>query len=202
MSKTTEEYLLRITSQYQNSTNFLNWLSKPINLLQELVSCAEQLPQAFDLDEAVGAQLDTLGVLIGQSRTLPFDPTDGSSSSLDDATYRTILKLKTMTNYWDGSLGTIYDAWNSLFTEASLRIIDHQNMTADVVITGEMSQIVLDMIYNDMVLPRPEGVRYFYGSEAPPTTAKWFTLLDDPDTEEYTEYEDGFDLGYWDTSIT
>jgi hypothetical protein len=194
--KTIAEYLQMIPSQYQKSTKFLSWLSVNLQILIDANNCLASMPAAFDLDNAVGTQLDILGIYLGQNRTLPFNPTDGSSPTLDDATYRQILKLRTMTNYWDGSLHSIYKAWNAIFTGATLTIIDNKDMTATVTITGEISQIILDMAQNDMLLPRPEGVAYNYGT-APVITPLFAYDYDDGESP----YFEGYDEGYWDSSI-
>jgi hypothetical protein len=85
------------------------------------------LPQAFDLDEAVGAQLDIDGQWVGRSRFIPtpapntlfsFDtnnlgwdqgyidgPYDSAQglSSLADEDYRRLLYAKVLANSWDGT---------------------------------------------------------------------------------------------------
>ena len=195
--KTINQYLAMITNQYQNSTKFLQWLTIPLMVIEDLHLCANIMPSMFDVDLAVGVQLDILGLLLGQSRILPFNPTDGTMAKLDDAIYKKILKLKTMTNYWDGSLGSIYTAWGIIFPDVNLVITDNQDMTASVSIKGELSQIVKDMIYNDLVLPRPEGVEYIYKGKIPETAAIFYYDYDDDESP----YFAGYDVGYWDSSI-
>jgi len=196
--KTIAEYLLMVTSQYQNSPKYLEWLSIPLQVCNDIHTCANKMPDQFDLDNAKGVQLDILGQYLGQGRTLPFDPTDGSSPSMDDAIYRKILKLKTMTNYWNGSLHSIYYAWGLIFTESSIKIDDQKNMSAIITLSGTMSQLVKDMIYNDLVLPRPEGVEYIYDTAVVPDTAAAFAY-DYSDDE--SDYFKGYDLGWWDAAF-
>ena len=91
MAKTTEEYLLMVTSQYQNSPKFLEWLRVVIEMCKDIQDCTEQMVSVFDIDSALGNQLDILGSIIGQTRLLKFDPTE-SSSYLSDEDYRKVLK--------------------------------------------------------------------------------------------------------------
>ena len=70
-------YLGLITSQYQNSPKFLTFLRTLLQKLADASTCANAMPAAFDLDSAVGVQLDTLGVIVGASRQLPFTPGGG-----------------------------------------------------------------------------------------------------------------------------
>ena len=197
MIATVSDYLQLVTSQYQNSPKFLAWLSTPLEMWYGIQTFIESMSDDFDIDTAVGAQLDTVGVILGQTRTLPFQPTDGSSAFLDDATYRKVLKLKTMTNYWDGSLAGIYAAWNSVFPDVDLLITDNKDMTASVTITGSLTQIVIDMIHHDLIIPRPEGVEYWYGG----TIGIIAIFSYDSDLLDPV-YFLGYDEGYWDSTIS
>jgi hypothetical protein len=192
---TIAEYLLKVTSQYQNSPKFLEWLSIPLLICQHVHECSENMPAEFDLDSAVGVQLDIIGQYLGQSRTLPFDPTDGTSSYLEDDIYRNILKLKTMTNYWDGSLHSIYIGWNEVFSESFISIVDNMDMTATITLSGMMTQLIKDMIYNDLVLPRPEGVQYIYGTEEDLNIVARFAY--DLDTNDFK----GYNESWWDKKV-
>ncbi|MCE5304566.1 DUF2612 domain-containing protein [bacterium] len=194
MTVANTEYLKLITSQYQGAPKFLEWLTAPLTILNDISECADLIPSYFDLDTAVGVQLDALGLILGQTRVLPFEPTDGSSSTLDDATYRKILRLKAFTNYWDGSTASIYKAWYIIFPNSDLTITDNQDMSATISITGNLSQIVIDMINNDLVIPRPEGVQYnFGGGTLAPIPIFAFDLNN--------EYFKGLDEGYWDNTL-
>ena len=194
MTVANTEYLKLITSQYQGAPKFLEWLTASLTILQDISVCADLMPSHFDLDTAVGVQLDALGLILGQTRILPFEPTDGSSSTLDDTIYRKILKLKAFTNHWDGSTSSIYDAWYAIFPDVDLIITDNQDMSATITLTGNLSQIVIDMINNDLVIPRPEGVQYnFGGGTLAPIPIFAFDLDND--------YFKGFDEGYWDSTF-
>ncbi|SQC91538.1 Protein of uncharacterised function (DUF2612) [Cedecea neteri] len=97
----------------------------------ETVNTTESLINAFDIDTAVGVQLDALGKWIGRSRVVsqpisgvyfswdtdglgydqgvwqgPYDP-DAGYTSLGDETYRIILKAKIAMNNWDGQNDTL-----------------------------------------------------------------------------------------------
>lgn len=196
MTEENSEYLALLTSQYQNSTKFKQWLEAPLTMLHDFSLCADAMPACFDLDTAVGIQLDAIGALMGQSRTLPFEPTDGTTSELDDVTYRKILKLRAFYNYWDGQVASIYEGWNAIFPDVTLVITDNQDMTATITIAGELSQIVIDMINNDLVIPRPEGVKYNYSGTV--EIAPIFAFDYD---EEESQYFEGFDLGNWDSTF-
>lgn len=50
----------------------LAWLAANLKLYQDAAACAEAMLSAFDLNTAVGSQLDILGSIIGIPRLLPF----------------------------------------------------------------------------------------------------------------------------------
>jgi len=197
INKETETYLLMITSQYQNSPLFLDWLSTVIDMCKGDQECINQMYKDFDIDNAVGNQLNTLGEIIGQSRFLDFDPPDGSDAKLSDADYRKVLKLKTFTNYWDGTLSNLYAAWNSVFLDCTLLIHDNQNMSANVTLTGKLTNMIKEMIYKDLIIPRPEGVQYFFTGDVPETSAQFYYDYDDVESD----YRKGYDASYWDVTI-
>ncbi len=155
-------YLSLITSEYQNSNNFLLWLTVPLQIVADMWVCMCSLDQAFELDSAVGAQMDTLGELIGVSRTLGFQPSGGLSPILDDGTYRILLRAKIAQNNWDGQIQSLYSLWAQLFPGGTIALQDNQNMTATIFLTGGFSSIIQDLIVNGYIIPRPETVQYTF----------------------------------------
>jgi hypothetical protein len=74
-------YVSLITSEYQNSAKLIAFLTAALQKLDDVSTCADGLVDDFDLDNAVGVQLDTLGVIIGQSRVLTVALTCSSTTS-------------------------------------------------------------------------------------------------------------------------
>lgn len=155
-------YLGLITSEYQGSPKFLQWLSVLLKPLDDASQVLEALSQAYDLDQAVGVQLDALGVIVGQGRVMTFQPSDGVSPVLDDTTYRLLLRARIARNLWDGSIDGLQATWKTLFPGGSISIEDGQNMTAVIVLSGAFTSIAKDLIVNDLIAARPEGVLYNY----------------------------------------
>jgi Protein of unknown function (DUF2612) len=159
-------YLNLFTSQYKGSAyRFINgWAQKAWTPLDDLTNCLSFLSGQYDLDVAQGVQLDDLGQLIGQSRTVGFQPTGSVSPTLDDDTYRILLKARVAINSWDGRLVSLYGIWKGLFPGGSLVINDNQNMTATIIVSGTFTSIIVDLITNGYIVPRPEGVEYTYAT--------------------------------------
>jgi hypothetical protein len=158
----TSYYIQLITSQYQNSPNYLNWLWAALKKYEDIAQCIIAFQKQFDIDYAVGAQLNIIGQNLGVSRTVPFQPTGGISPILDDNTYRLLLKATQAANTWNGTIDELYPIWQNLFPGGTLILVDNQNMTATIVIGGSFTSIIQQLITNGFIVPRSEGVLYEY----------------------------------------
>lgn len=194
MADAFREYRTFITSQYQNSQKFLDWIDILIAKVKDIADIANGLNLAFDIDIAVGPQLDTLGVIIGLPRavsiTLPnlfFSWYDGHSptetlgwgqgswrgpkektsvmSLLPDDAYRQLLKFKILQNKWKGTADELYRAWDEIFEgeDLTLRIVDNQDMSISLYITGYLIPATIQYVLLGNYLPlKPAGVSITY----------------------------------------
>jgi hypothetical protein len=133
-------YLGLVTAEHAPQPNFnalLTALLQP--LVDEQVTLAV-MPQVFDLDVAVGDQLDAIGEWVGLSRNpkIPLsgvyfsfdtinvgfdqgiwyssgDPTT-ATINLTDNDYRALLRVKIRINHWDGTVGEANSILQQLFT--------------------------------------------------------------------------------------
>ena len=155
-------YTSIITSEYQLSPNFIAWLTAALRKLDDISQCLAGFVAAFDLDSAIGPQLDTLGLIVGQGRTVGFQPSNGVSPILDDTTYRILLKARIAQNSWNGQIGSLQAIWQNLFPGGRIAIQDNQNMTATVILSGSFTSIISDLITNGYIVPRPQAVEYTF----------------------------------------
>jgi hypothetical protein len=155
-------YLNLLTSEYRQSPKLNALLYVLLKKVDDVTNCMVQLDTALDLDSAVGAQLDMLGMVWGVSRTVPFQPSAGVSPVLDDVTYRVLIKATIARCMWDGKIDSLYNIWVNLFPTGTIIIADQQNMTANILLTGSFTSITQDLITNGLIIPRPEGVQYNY----------------------------------------
>lgn len=155
---TISSYIDLITSQHKTKPNFIAWLSSALNIVNDNVVTTNLIPTSFDVDTAIGVQLDTLGEIIGRSRILNFQPAGGSSPTLDDVNYRIALKAKISQNQWDGTTPQIYAIWNSLFPDVTLSVVDNQNMTISVLLEGQLEAVIQEMLAAGYIVPKPIGV--------------------------------------------
>lgn len=155
-------YVGLLTSQYALSPKLNAFLKVLLRKFDDVSQALVKLDTSLDLDVAIGAQLDMLGATVGANRTVTFQPSNGVSPVLDDATFRLYIKAKIAQNQWDGTLPKLYPIWSNLFPDGNIIIIDNQNMTVDITLTGTFTSIIQDLIVNGYIVPRPEGVLYTY----------------------------------------
>lgn len=114
----------------------------------------QKIEEAFDLETAVGKQLDILGGRLSVTRHVYLR--NGEPVTLNDSEFRTFIKLQAARMTLTASL---YDIQTLLinFFQSSIRVIDNENMTLDYFVFGESSTLLSVLIKQDM-LPRPMGV--------------------------------------------
>ncbi len=195
-----QRYLNLITSEHRGKPKFTAWLTAPLSILDDGATLANNFETYFDLDSAVGAQLDVLGGIIGVSRTVNFQPTPyqivsvmgvtqtiSPSPTLNDDMYRLLLCAKILRNTWDGTIPSLYKMWSALFADAYLIIKDNQDMTMNALIIGLSSQTQRDLISHGYIIPKPQGVQINYSYSANPYFAYG---IESTDLRGYGE-------GYW-----
>lgn len=170
MSKYTE----LITNYHATKPLFVQHVDLSTRPLTDVSTSLDGLITAFDLDNAVGVQLDILGEWIGRKRTVsvpisgiyfswdteglgydqgvwqgPYDP-DTGYTALSDETYRVILKAKIAINNWDGTNDSLPPILDSALAGSGIRmqIVDNQDMTISLWVFPEIdiSLVSLELI--------------------------------------------------------
>lgn len=154
MSKYTE----KITNYHATKPKFFDHVDLSTRPFTDISTTMQGFITAFDLDTAVGVQLDQVGEWIGRTRYVsepitgiyfswdtdglgydqgvwqgPYDP-DNGYTALSDDTYRVILKAKVAINNWDGKNDSLPDILDTALAGSGLRmqIVDNQDMTISV----------------------------------------------------------------------
>ena len=176
------------------------------------------LPLAYDIDHALGSQLDAVGAWVGISRKVavplalvyfsldavgigldlgawkgPYDPTTGIVS-LDDETYRLLIRTKIGANQWDGSLPSAAALLANLFAGCSVFIVDGQDMNMTLGMAGVLPSALFVAVFKNGLLPlRPAGVLI---------TLMVTTVNGSPifGFDAQNQYISGFDVGAWGSS--
>ncbi|HWI02403.1 MAG TPA: DUF2612 domain-containing protein [Acidimicrobiales bacterium] len=211
------KYLALVPSANRQQPRFTASLSAALAPLLDVMSVAASLPAAFDIDEAVGVQLDAVGVRVGLSRRLgvpiegvyfaldvdgvgldegvwlgPNDPTE-ALAALDDGTYRLFLRLKVQANTWSGSLE---DAQRMLQAAAppgsAVFVQDNFDMSMTVGVSGVVpSRLFIKLLEQANEWLRPAAVDSSVVIVTSTSGAPIFGLDSDND------YLGGLDRGAW-----
>lgn len=84
----------------------------------------------------------------------------GEGNLLDDEVFRLMIKARIIQNTWKGTIGELYDLWNAVMgAEKKLSIEDLQDMSYNIVLQGDYTQLEEELIIHAYVIPKPEGVR-------------------------------------------
>ncbi len=162
-----DKYLNLISSQHRDKPKYMATLSALLQPCEDIFSVAIYMDDEFDLDNATGAQQDILGEIVGQSRTVDFQPDRGLSPVLDNFSYLNLLRAKIAKNMWKGRVADLREIWLTLFGNPII-IQDNQDMTIDVVVVGIYDQMTKNLIQKGYIVPKPQsvGINYAFSDEA------------------------------------
>lgn len=183
------DYSGLITSEHADKPKFMAMVGAVAQCFVDQIGLLQSMPDAFDLDKAVGAQLDAVGLWVGLGRNIavpisnvyfswdiagvgwdqgvwkqPGDP-DTGITTMDDDTYRLILKAKIGSNHWDGSMEKSVPILESVFaiSGAQARIVDNHDMTMTIIIIGGTLSALSQALISQGYIPlKPIGVSVDY----------------------------------------
>lgn len=180
---TVEQYLALITSKYQNQPDFTAMVSADVGILVQIQTLLQSMIPLFDIDQAVGDQLDIIGKWVGVSRNIDVPISDVYFSWDEDASlgwdygtwqpanaptnvtvlpddaYLTLLRAKIAANSWNGTTEGAYTIWEAVFPTFTILIQDYENMTyALCVVGGIIDSLTLALIVGGYIPLKPEAV--------------------------------------------
>lgn len=187
---TADKYLDLITSYHRGKPKFTAMIKALVEPIVAQQAFLQHLPLDFDLDQAIGVQLDQVGEWVGRTRFVkvpianawfswdanfkgwdqgvwyqPQYDTPAGITRLDDDTYRTLLRAKIAANNWDGTLPSAKAALEILFPdgETTILVVDNQDMTITFGVSGLIPSALFIALLSQGYLPlKPEGVRADY----------------------------------------
>ena len=210
------DYLDLIPSANRQKAKFIAMVKQgvavPVHIQNLLLSMIEK----FDVEHAVGDQLDIIGQWAGVSRNVSipvagvyfsWDGTDpylgwdfGSwadslqpttITTLPDDAYRTLIRARIAANSWDGTTEGAYAIWDEVFPTITILIQDYQNMSYDMAFVGGIiDALTLALLTGGYIPLKPEAIRI----------NNYITPVDDSplfawDTE--SDFLAGWDAGSW-----
>ena len=200
-------YLNLIPSANQKAPNFVAMVAATLQPCADLVALSQSVQSLFDLDTAVGQQLDWIGQWVGLSRGVseaipsvyfsfdsapvgfdlgvwlgPGDPTT-DLVSLPDSFYCLVLAAKILNNTWDGTIAKAYALMDVLFLPLGYQLLiqDNNDLSMTLILISNTNSSTLDFV-NDSNQPlqfvnNSDQNIDFYSSYIPPLPPLLTALL-------------------------
>lgn len=186
MTTDTSDFTGLITSEHQNASKFVQTVSASVQGFSDNIAVAAGIPDFLDLDQAVGYQLDTIGIWVGVSRLVALSvnqyfslDTDGvgvdqgiwwevgdaltTVTQLADAQYRTLIRAKIACNSWDGSLPGACSILALLVSADGCTVSASEgSMSVDFSITGTPAVVTKAIILGGYIPIKPAGISVTY----------------------------------------
>lgn len=218
MTYDAEKYARLITSEHNLRPRFMAMIRGLATPFASNLNTLDLYKIKFDLDQAVGQQLDVVGQWIGATRYVrirlddiyfSFDTNDlgfdegkwysiynplYETIRLDDEPYRTLLRAKIANNRWNGSIPDAYAVWETLFDDTGIGLLiqDLQGMHMLMAFTGPvLDPITIGLVTGGYLDLRPAGVRIDAYMVPTVADAPYFGF------DVQNDSIDGFDIGAW-----
>ena len=150
-----EYYSNLLILQYHGKPKAKSTIETTVGLLPDQLIL--EVLNGFDIETAVGKQLDILGEYVGVDR---YYLVDNQAELLSDEDYRILIKLKAICNTSSLSEKDIEESLFSFFGNA-IRMDTDENMEMTYFVPKNKTPIIQAAIQKE-VLPRPMGVRCSY----------------------------------------
>ncbi|HHK0538152.1 TPA: DUF2612 domain-containing protein [Pseudomonas aeruginosa] len=176
----------RIYAQYRDKPKAVAWYEIARKLGGSIEAAAQAVRKSYDIDTAVGEQLNVIGRIVVAPRSfvgsIPmnpalFDLTDGDEfgddgamfsaltidqdGQLSDDLYRLVIKSKIIKNNGDATIENILDGMNFLLPRADvLRVTDGEDMSFSIEFYGQITSLERYALLNEGLVPKPQAVRF------------------------------------------
>lgn len=176
----------RIYAQYRDKPKAVAWYAIARELGGSIEAAAEAVRKSYDIDTAVGEQLNVIGRIVVAPRSfvgsIPmspglFDLTDGDEfgddeamfsaltidqdGQLSDELYRLVIRSKIIKNNGDATIENILDGMNFLLPRADvLRVTDGEDMSFSIEFYGQITNLERFALLNAGLVPKPQAVKF------------------------------------------
>ena len=187
----TDDYLKLLPSFHRWQPKFRATVEALVSFDVAMAKFVADMPRQFDIDEAIGVQLDVVGQWVGRDRMVkvPVDnlwfsfgdaqkgfglgywkgifDQDLGIVALDDESYRQLLYAKIIVNNWDGTFETARDLLDGYFGSSSpgttFLIDDHGDGSATYAMVGKIPLPLYLALFSWDYLPlEPAGMKIYY----------------------------------------
>lgn len=176
----------RIYAQYRNQPKAVDWYAITRVLGGQISAAAQAVRESYNIDTAVGAQLDVIGRIVVADRNFlsatplfpglfaepdgdEFGDTDamfsetsiGTDSQMSDEFFRLVIRAKIVKNNSDATIESILRGMNFLVPGANVvRVIDGEDMSFAIEFAGQITDLERWALLNASLVPKPQGVRF------------------------------------------
>lgn len=176
----------RIYAQYRTKPKAIAWYAIARTMSGDLEAAAEAVRKSYDIDTAVGDQLDVLGRIVVVGRNFmantplfpglfalldgaEFGDTDAmfSETSIDtdaqmsDEFFRLVIRAKIVKNNSDATIESILSGVTFLIPGADVvRVIDGEDMSFAIEFQGNITDLERWALLNAKLISKPQGVRF------------------------------------------
>ena len=186
MTASTDYFTGLVTTEHQDKPRYIETVSLSTQGFADQIALCNQAYDLYDLDNAVGVQLDAVGMWIGLSRFVSLDiqqffswDTEGLGwdqgvwweigdaesvvTQLQDAQYRQLLKIKIACNKFDGTLpSAIKILSDAVSTDGCTVAATEGHMSVSFTITGPISNVMKAVISGNYIPLKPAGIAVTY----------------------------------------
>lgn len=179
-------YLDLITSEHADKPNFTVMVGASLQPTVDISNQLSLFPALFDIDLAVGQQLDVIGQWVGVTRNLaiqlvgvysafdtagvgfdqgvwlgPYDSVSGLTV-LPDEYYRLLIKMDILNNHWDGTKDQAYIIAQTIYGSLGykLYIEDNCDLTINLGLVGTAppTLLVQSLLTSGIMEIKPAGI--------------------------------------------
>ena len=176
----------RIYAEYRNKPKAVAWYNITRSLAAQLESVSQAVRVMYNIDTAVGEQLNIIGRIVvvdrsfvGSVQLFPglFALTDGdefgdtnamfsgltidTDEQMSDDFYRLVIKAKIIKNNSDATADSILQGLNFLIPNADfIRLTDGEDMSFNVEFYGNITDLERYALLNATLVPKPQGVLF------------------------------------------
>lgn len=186
MTASTDYFTGLVTTEHQDKPRYIETVSLSTQGFADQITLCNQAYDLYDLDNAVGVQLDAVGMWIGLSRFVSLDiqqffswDTEGLGwdqgvwweigdaesvvTQLQDSQYRQLLKIKIACNKFDGTLpSAIKILSDAVSTDGCTVTASEGRMSVSFTITGPISNVMKAVILGNYIPLKPAGIAVTY----------------------------------------
>lgn len=174
----------RIYSQYRDKLKAVAWYNIIPTIADDIFNAVEQTQLSYDIDGATSYELDTIGIIVGASRSfesqVTFETNDfgevgvqfggldiqfqtagqNITQEVSDEIFKILIKAKISKNNNDGTIDGMLGALEFIIPDNISRIIDNDDMSFSVSFGEQLSSLQVMILNNFDILPRPQGVEF------------------------------------------